>query len=159
MSSTGRDGEGIAGVVAPPPLIYAGGLAAGLVVDAALPDVPLPGALRLGLGGAGLVAGIALVAAFVRALRRASTAVRPDRPTTSIVTTGPYRLTRNPGYLGMAFLFVAGAILADAPWAIVALVPTLALVDRGVVAREERYLEQRFGSEYVAYRSRVRRWI
>jgi protein-S-isoprenylcysteine O-methyltransferase Ste14 len=148
-----------AGVVAPPPLVYLVGLAAGLALDAALPEATLPGAVRLPVGAVALGAGVALVVAFAVAFRRAATAVRPDRPTTAVVTSGPYRLTRNPGYLGMALMFVGVAVLADAPWALVALIPVLVIVDRGVVAREERYLERKFGQPYLAYKARVRRWV
>ena len=78
---------------------------------------------------------------------------------TSLVTTGPYRITRNPGYLGLALLYAGIAALARAPWAYVTLVPALIVVDRAVIAREERYLQRRFGEDYLRYRARVRRWL
>ena len=77
----------------------------------------------------------------------------------ALVTTGPYRLSRNPGYLGMALGYAGIAILFGALWALVPLVPTLVLIDRGVIRREERHLERRFGEQYSRYRAQTRRWI
>jgi protein-S-isoprenylcysteine O-methyltransferase Ste14 len=91
--------------------------------------------------------------------RRAGTHINPGEPATTLVTTGPYRLSRNPGYLGMAFAYSGIAVLSGALWALALLLPTLFLIDRGVIRREERYLERTFGDEYLRYRSRTRRWI
>jgi protein-S-isoprenylcysteine O-methyltransferase Ste14 len=148
-----------AGVVAPPPLIYLGGLAVGFGLEALLPGGSLPGALRWVLGAALVLGGTALLASFNTAFHRKGTAVEPWKPTTAIVTTGPYRLTRNPAYLGMALVYAGIALLADAPWVLVPLPFVLAVIDRAVIAREERYLERKFGREYLDYKQRVRRWI
>jgi protein-S-isoprenylcysteine O-methyltransferase Ste14 len=148
-----------AGVVAPPPLIYLGGLAIGFGLEALLPGASLPGAIRWALGGALVVAGVALLASFNTAFTRKGTAVQPWKPTTAIVTTGPYRLTRNPAYLGMALVYVGIALLAEALWVLAPLPLVLAIMDRAVIAREERYLERRFGREYLDYKTRARRWI
>ena len=147
------------GVIAPPPLIYLGGLAIGFALEALLPGGPLPDAVRWIGGGLALLAGLALQTFFITAFSRVGTAVEPWKPTTAIVTSGPYRLTRNPAYVGMALIYVGIAVLADAPWALVPLPVVLALVDRGVIAREERYLERKFGEEYLGYKRRVRRWV
>ena len=148
-----------AGVVAPPPLIYLAGLAVGFALEALLPGSSVPAAIQWGLGGVLVVAGVALLLSFNTAFSRKGTAVEPWKPTTAIVTTGPYRLTRNPAYLGMALVYVGVALMSDALWVLAPLPVVLAVVDRGVIAREERYLERKFGQEYVDYKSRVRRWI
>ena len=148
-----------AGVVAPPPLIFLAGLAAGFGLEALLSGGTLPGALRWPVGGLALVGGIALQTSFIVAFGRKGTSVEPWKPTTAIVTTGPYRLTRNPAYLGMALIYVGIALLADAPWALVPLPFVLVVIDRAVIAREERYLERKFGREYLDYKARARRWI
>jgi protein-S-isoprenylcysteine O-methyltransferase Ste14 len=75
------------------------------------------------------------------------------------VTDGPYRLTRNPGYLGMTLLYAGIAIAADAVWALAPLPVAIAVIDPGVIAREERYLERTFGAPYTEHKRRVRRWI
>lgn len=148
-----------AGVVAPPPLIYAAGLSLGLVLGIVLPQLPIPAAAAAAGAGAVGVAGAALAVGFFRALRRAGTAVDPGRPTTALVTSGPYRFTRNPGYLAMTLAYVAAVLATGSLGALLMLVPTLAIVDCGVVRREEHYLAARFGAAYDDYRARVRRWI
>jgi protein-S-isoprenylcysteine O-methyltransferase Ste14 len=153
------DPRDVPGVIAPPPLIYLAGLAAGLVLEALLPSASLPGLLRWPLGIVLVVVGLALALSFERAFRRAGTAVEPWKPTTAIVTSGPYRFTRNPAYVGMALAYAGIAILAGALWPFVTLVPTLVVLDRAVIAREERYLARKFGDEYLRYKARVRRWV
>jgi protein-S-isoprenylcysteine O-methyltransferase Ste14 len=147
------------GVIAPPPLIYLSSLAVGFVLEALLPSTSIPGAVRWSLGPALVLGGFALARSFVAAFHRADTAVDPRSPTTVIVTTGPYRLTRNPGYLGMTMVYAGIAVLGDALWPFATLVPALVLMDRAVIAREERYLERKFGAEYEGYKRRVRRWL
>jgi protein-S-isoprenylcysteine O-methyltransferase Ste14 len=87
-------------------------------------------------------------------MRRAGTNIRPDQPTLALVTDGAFRFSRNPLYLAATGLYVGVALLVDALWPLVLLIPMLA-----VVAREERYLEAKFGDAYRAYKARVRRWL
>ena len=148
-----------AGVVAPPPLIYLAGLILGFVLEVLLPGVDLPAWLEWGAGALLVVAGLGLLLWFNTLFSRKGTAVEPWKPTTAIVTTGPYRFTRNPAYLGMALTYVGIAALSSAVWVLLPLPVVLAVIDRGVIAREERYLERKFGEEYLGYKSRVRRWI
>ena len=148
-----------AGVVVPPPLIYLAGLAVGFGLEALLPGTSLPGALRWVLGGVIFLLGLGFALAFNTAFAPEGTAVEPWKPTTAIVTGGPYRVTRNPAYLGMALMYAGIALLGDALWALVPLPVVLAVIDRLVIAREERYLERKFGREYLDYKGTVRRWI
>jgi protein-S-isoprenylcysteine O-methyltransferase Ste14 len=148
-----------AGVVAPPPLIYLAGLAIGFALEALLPGASLPAAVQWVLGAALVLAGAALLASFNTAFTRKGTAVEPWKPTTAIVTTGPYRLTRNPAYLGMALVYIGIALLAAALWVLVPLPLVLGVIDRAVITREERYLGRKFGREYLDYKASVRRWI
>ena len=148
-----------AGVIAPPPLIYLAGLGIGFILEAFLPSASVPPAVTWPVGGVLAIAGLALARAFFRALHAADTPVSPYSPSTALVTTGPYRLSRNPGYLGMALGYAGIAILSGALWALVPLVPTLFVIDRGVIRREERHLERRFGEQYSRYRTQTRRWI
>jgi protein-S-isoprenylcysteine O-methyltransferase Ste14 len=148
-----------AGVVAPPPLIFLGGLIAGFVLEALLPGVNLPALVEWGLGPLLVVGGLVLLMWFNTSFSRKGTAVEPWKPTTAIVTSGPYRFTRNPAYLGMALTYVGIALLSSALWVLVPLPVVLAVIDRGVIAREERYLERKFGEEYLGYKRTVRRWV
>src|SRR5215210_8080410 len=148
-----------AGVIAPPPLIFVAGLVVGFALEALLPGVDLPALIEWGLGGLLVIAGLGLLLWFNTLFSRKGTAVEPWKPTTAIVTTGPYRFTRNPAYLGMALTYVGIALLSSALWVLLPLPVVLAVIDRGVIAREERYLERKFGEEYLSYRRGVRRWI
>jgi protein-S-isoprenylcysteine O-methyltransferase Ste14 len=82
-----------------------------------------------------------------------------NRPTTTIVESGPYRFTRNPIYLGMFLGLIGLAIAFNDLWLLVTLLPFALVIRYGVVAREEAYLERKFGDVYRGYRSRVRRWL
>lgn len=148
----------VAGVVAPPPLIYAVPLAAGLLLGhfVALPIVQPRLAMPIGL--ALVLLGGVLVPA-VRAFRRAGTAPQPWRPTTALVVSGPYRFSRNPMYLGFTLLYAGIAIWANTTWPFLLLPLVLVTMVRGVIEREEAYLERRFGAAYLDYKARVRRWL
>jgi Phospholipid methyltransferase len=98
------------GVIAPPPLIYLGGLGVGFAINAVAGGAPLPSTVARPVGAALIVAGAGLMGTFVRAFGRARTSVDPYSPSETIVTDGPYRLTRNPGYLGMTLTYVGIAI-------------------------------------------------
>ena len=151
--------ETSAGVVAPPPLIFLVGLAAGFALEALLPGTDVAAAVRWPLGVLLVLGGAALQASFIRLFARAGTRIEPWEPTTAIVTNGPYRLTRNPAYLGFTLLYAGIALLSDALWPFATLVPTLVVMHVGVILREERYLARLFGDEYLSYKARVRRWI
>jgi protein-S-isoprenylcysteine O-methyltransferase Ste14 len=159
MTTSIADTTDSAGVIAPPPLIYLAGVGLGFALEALLPSASLPGWLRWAVGGALLLVGLVLARAFFRALVAGGTPVSPYSPSTALVTSGPYRFSRNPGYLGMALVFAGISLMSSAVWSLVALVPTLAVIEFGVIRREERYLERTFGEEYRSYRTRVRRWL
>ncbi|HEU5040160.1 MAG TPA: isoprenylcysteine carboxylmethyltransferase family protein, partial [Gemmatimonadales bacterium] len=76
-----------------------------------------------------------------------------------LVTDGPYRFTRNPMYLGFTLWYLAGTAWVNSLWLLVLLPVVLLVMQRGVITREEAYLERRFGREYTEYRARVRRWL
>jgi len=147
------------GVIAPPPLIVVGHLLVGFGLDALWPE-PFLGAQAQWLLGCVLIAPPVVLALWcVWLFRRANTAVEPWHPSTALVTSGPYRFSRNPIYLAMVVAFAGLACAIDSLW-LLALLPLLVLaLDRGVIAREEPYLARRFGEVYAAYRRKVRRWI
>jgi protein-S-isoprenylcysteine O-methyltransferase Ste14 len=147
------------GVIAPPPLIYLGALGAGVALDAVIGTGSLPWTVAVPIGIASIVAGFALLASFLSSFQRADTPIDPYTPTETIVTDGPFRLTRNPAYLGMALTYAGIAIGSNMLWALAGLPIAIAIIDRGVIAREERYLERKFGTLYLDYKRRVRRWI
>ena len=147
------------GVIAPPPFIYAGALAAGLLVNRLLRLRLLPRRLARTLGPLVIVSGFQVGLLGFREVRRAGSNVDPHRPVTAIVTGGPYRFTRNPMYLGLTLMYVGISALANALSPILLLPVVQRLMRRGVIEREERYLERKFGDEYLEYKGRVGRWI
>ena len=143
----------------PPPLIYAVGLGAGLLLSKWIPSHWLPAAVSRLLGWTLVVAACSLAAPSLAILLHKKTTIRPDRPATTLAVSGPYRLTRNPMYLSLALLYAGIAILYQSIWALVFLLPVLFIIHRHVIVPEELYLERRFGPAYADYRTRVRRWI
>lgn len=154
-----RRGTDHAGVRVPPPLIYVAGFLVGLGAEqvAGTPSLPLPMAIGAGVLGGALEA--LLDGGAMRRFLRQDTPMEPWKPASALVTTGPYRFTRNPMYLGMACLYTGLALAFGLLWSLALLPVVLVLVDRLVIAREERYLERRFGDSYRDYRTRVRRWV
>ena len=147
------------GIVAPPPLIYLGALIFGLLLNRRLPIGFVPRGIARGLGWSLLGAGALLLGWFEWAMWQADTSSNPYKPVKHIATEGPFRYTRNPGYLAMTMIYAGIASLANALWAILLLPGALLVIQRGVIEREERYLERKFGEEYLRYKARVRRWI
>jgi protein-S-isoprenylcysteine O-methyltransferase Ste14 len=156
MSDDERDR---AGIVAPPPLIFLATLLLGLLLNRRLPVPFLPRRAARGLGGALLGCGALLLGWFEAEMRRADTPANPYKPSSRIVTGGPFAYTRNPAYLAMATIYAGVAVLANALWAALLLPAALLVIRRGVIEREERYLEGKFGGEYLDYKARVRRWL
>ncbi len=95
----------------------------------------------------------------VRVMHRAGTSEKISLPTTALVTTGPFRLSCNPLYASLTLGYLGIAIVAQSLWALALLIVVLVVMQQGVIDREERYLEQRFGADYQRYKERVRRWI
>lgn len=149
----------MAGVIAPPPILFAAGFCAGLLLDRTLPR--LPSGLTSGrITGTLLVAaGLGLAGWGFKTMQDTGTPVIPTQPTTRLVTTGPFRYTRNPGYAGMALLYIGLALLLNRLGPLLTLPGVFAALTRGVVEKEEAYLERKFGDQYRSYQAAVPRWL
>ncbi len=147
------------GIRVPPPLIYLLALLLGLLLNRRF-HVPFLSSGVARVHGWPLVGGgVTLAAWFLRTMHDADTTRRTDKPVSSLVQDGPFRYSRNPGYLSLTMIYVGIAILRNALWAILLLPLVLYVIQREVIEREERYLERTFGEEYLAYKRRVRRWV
>ncbi len=151
--------EDIAGVIAPPPLIFLAAVIVGLGLEWAL-------RVDIALGRIGLVIGLLVIAEAVavalwarQQFVKGGTSIRPEVPSEAILTTGPFRFSRNPLYLSLASLQIGIGIAASMAWVIALVIPALLVIRYGVIAREERYLERKFGEEYLNYKNSVRRWL
>jgi protein-S-isoprenylcysteine O-methyltransferase Ste14 len=151
--------SGAAVRVPAPPLLFAAPLAATLALQKWLP-LPLPGRPMTNTVGAVLtIAGLALSGSGAATFRRNRTTVVPHHPVSTLVTKGPYRISRNPMYTGLAAAYVGAALWVGTWWPlIIAPLPMLA-THRWVIVPEEEYLKRRFGAEYERYQSEVRRWL
>ena len=149
------------GIHYPPPLIYVAGLVLGWLVDRLrpLPMLGLPSILRFALAVLCAIAWLLLFSAALRVFRRERTTLIPNQPASALTTTGIYSRTRNPMYLSLALLYLAATLVLDSWWPLLLLPLVLVVVDRFVIAREERYLTHAFPHDYDEYRRRVRRWI
>jgi protein-S-isoprenylcysteine O-methyltransferase Ste14 len=156
---------GTAGVIARPPLLFLAALLLGFVADHLLPlTFPVP---RIGLvhwisaiiASSLILIGIAVFAAGIRNFSSAATPVQGTKPTRALVTTGIHGWSRNPIYLGMFLVYGGIGIAVRSPWILILTLPLAILIRYGVVAREEAYLERRFGDAYLDYKRRVRRWL
>jgi protein-S-isoprenylcysteine O-methyltransferase Ste14 len=147
------------GIGFPPYVIYIGGFLSGVVLELLAPIDALPLPIALAAGIAGFAAWLALDGAAMVRFRQAGTSMEVTTPVAALVTSGPYRFSRNPMYLGMALLYVGLALGVGVIWALALLPVVLVIVDRYVIPPEERFLEARFGHEYRIYKARVRRWF
>ncbi|MNJ94519.1 hypothetical protein D3C87_122190 [compost metagenome] len=147
-----------AGVRFPPPFLFLAVLLLGLAAERFINLRSFGIEWRL-LGATLFVAGAAMMLAAAGLFRRLGTNIPPSQPTTLIATTGPYRWTRNPMYLGMALIYAGLAIGFDGPIAFALLPLVLIAIQTQVIAREERYLEAKFGDDYRRYKAEVRRWL
>ena len=143
----------------PPPLIYVAGFVLGLLLERAFPILALPKTPSRVAAVLCVALWATLTVWSIGLFRRAHTSFIPIRPTTALVVAGPYRFTRNPMYLGVAGLYLGLALWFGVFWALILLPAVIAVVQYYVIAREEQYLEQKFGEEYLEYKARVRRWI
>jgi protein-S-isoprenylcysteine O-methyltransferase Ste14 len=162
MDQAGQQDSGTAGVIARPPLLFLAALLLGLASDRLL---PLPFAVAGGnlvrwtVASSLILIGLGLAAAGIRNFSRAATPVPTNEPTRALVTTGIHGWTRNPIYLGLFLVYGGIGIAAHSPWTLVLTLPLAITIRYGVVAREEAYLERRFGDAYRDYKARVRRWL
>ena len=118
----------------------------------------MPGVLR-GVGIGIALVGAGLIAAALLQFRKAGNDPEPWKPDAAFVAQGLYRFSRNPMYLGMALLHLGIALALDSLGALLTWPVASVLIDRLVIAREERHLARRFGPEYQEYRRNVRRWL
>lgn len=143
----------------PPPFIYLGILLLGFAYTSLTGRLGPAGTISYIAGLPLILLGAAVILAGTELFRREETAVRPWRTVTSLVTTGIYRFTRNPMYLGMALVHAGLAMCFNSFTALLLLPVAILIIQIQVIAREERYLFGKFGPEYAAYKKQVGRWF
>ncbi|HYN09176.1 MAG TPA: isoprenylcysteine carboxylmethyltransferase family protein [Vicinamibacterales bacterium] len=150
------------GVRFPPPFVFVGGFLAGWVLDFVIGfeiDGERAGVTQIGLGVAAMAIGTAVMLWGLATFARARTPIIPDRPARQLVSNGPYRISRNPMYLGLTSLYTGLALVLNMAWPLVLLPFLLLILTASVIVHEERHLREAFGATYEDYCRRVRRWI
>jgi len=142
-----------------PPILLGGAMLLGALLDWLHPVPLLPPVPAWVSGAALFVLSATLGVTAQKALNRAGTNIRPDQPTIALVTDGPYRRTRNPLYLAGLGVYLGVGCFINGLAPFLLFVPLVALLHRGIVLREERYLAAKFGEPYRAYLTQVRRWL
>ena len=148
-----------AGVRFPPPLLYVAGLGLGFLLQALWPLPAWSQTVGALLALPCLALCVALCGWAIALFRRFRTSLVPIVPAATLVTRGPYRVTRNPMYVGLAFLYAGTALYFRLSWGLLLLPVVLLGIYYLVITREERYLERRFGETYTRYKAQVRRWL
>lgn len=154
-----------AGIKVRPPLLFLAALLLGFVLDHLLPlPIPIPGtglihSISAIIAGFLILVGIAVFAASIRNFTRADTPVPGNQPVRTLVTTDIHGWSRNPIYVAMFMVYAGIGIAVRSPWILILALPVLIVLRYAVVAREETYLEQRFGDAYRDYKAGVRRWL
>ena len=149
----------VAGVIAPPPLIVGGFLLLGGLAHYFAPVGVMQGSMNGVAGIILILLALPLAALAIRGMIRAQTHFDPYKPSTALLTDGVYRFTRNPMYVALLTLAAGIALMVNSAWMLAGLVPAAVVLRYGVIAREERYLERKFGEQYRHYLGRVRRWL
>ena len=143
-----------------PPLLFLGSIALGVLLQLALPlRFAESSGLRMPVGLAAVALGFAEGAWALVTMRRTKQDPDPRKPSPELIPGGPYRYTRNPMYAGMTLIQAGVGVALGNLWILLLLVPTLFILQRGVIEKEEAYLERKFGDSYARYRATVRRWL
>jgi protein-S-isoprenylcysteine O-methyltransferase Ste14 len=151
--------SGVPNVKVIPPLVYLAGVVIGIVISIWIPTKIVPSSLAWMLGGLLIVCGAVLTGSAIVKFKGVGTTVRPDRAASALVVVGPYRITRNSMYLGLALVYLGVAVADQSVWALILLPVVLTIIQRRAIEPEETFLERRFGADYIRYKENVRRWI
>ena len=111
------------------------------------------------LGVAIFILGVVFIVKARREFSQHGQRTDPGYPTTNIVTTGVFSLSRNPLYVGVVFVLIGIALAFNLLWALVLLLPSLVACHYVLIAPEEKYLTAKFGEEYLRYAASVHRWL
>jgi protein-S-isoprenylcysteine O-methyltransferase Ste14 len=143
-----------------PPLLFLGSIGLGVLAQLALPfRFAEQSGLRVPLGLVAVAAGVAAAAWPIVWMRRTHQDPDPRKPSPELILGGPFRWSRNPIYLGMTLIQLGIGVALGNGWVLLLVGPTLAILQREVIAKEEAYLSRRFGDTYAAYQRSVRRWF
>jgi protein-S-isoprenylcysteine O-methyltransferase Ste14 len=142
-----------------PPVVYLLTLLPGIGLGFLRPIRLLPGWWGIVIGILLIVLGTAIVPPVLLQFRRAGTAFDPHKPASVLITDGPFRFSRNPGYVALTLWYLGIGLVLNSAWILLLVIVPVFIMDRWAIPREERHLEEKFGQEYTQYKARVRRWL
>jgi len=146
-------------VIAPPPLIFFSGLLLGGLIEWNKPFPVFSKTVSLFAGIILIFVGLLIILAAWLQMRKAKTNIEPWKPTTVVLDTGLYAFSRNPIYAAMVMIYVGVSFLINSFWILMFLPFVILIIHFGVILREEKYLENKFGDSFRDYKSKVRRWV
>ena len=143
-----------------PPVLVGGMLLIGVLIHYALWTVTLlPTLIARVLGVVVFISAGVLAHLAHLAMKRVGTNVLPTQPTLALATDGPYRFSRNPLYIAAIGVYLGVTLWVNGLAPLLLMLPVMWLLHWGIVLREERYLNSKFGNAYQSYRQTVRRWL
>ena len=142
-----------------PPIVYLIGLVIGFGFERLWPIIEMRSVLTIIIGIILILLSVLLIVPSILKFRIAATPFDIRKPATVLVTDGPYRYSRNPGYLALTLLYIGLALIIGSIWVVIMLAPVLVVIHYGVIKKEERHLLDQFGEEYIHYKKNVRRWF
>lgn len=143
----------------PPPLILLSCVLLGAALNWFYPAPFVPELLRWVVGGFLIFFGIAVILYCAGMFKKKGTNIEPWKKTSQIITSGVYRFSRNPIYLSFVIIGIGIGFAVNSIWIILMMIPLVLIISRFVIAKEERYLEAKFGKLYLSYKHKIRRWI
>ena len=146
-------------VITQPPVIYLGSILLGWLINKVFPMTISSGTWFKWVGVIFILIAIIIIALSRREFIKVNTSIRPDKSTTAIITTGPYKVSRNPLYTSLTLFHIALGIVFNNLWILFMVIPAIIMIVLGVITKEEKYLENKFGQQYLDYKSSVRRWF
>jgi protein-S-isoprenylcysteine O-methyltransferase Ste14 len=153
------DGNDAPNVKIIPPLVYLAGIVIGFLATIWMPTKVVPNSVAWTVGGILICCGAVLTGSALLKFKDVGTTVRPDRAASTLVIGGPYKISRNPMYLGLALVYLGIAAAGQSVWALLLLPVVLAIIQRRAIEPEEAFLEKRRGVNYIRYKENVRRWL
>jgi protein-S-isoprenylcysteine O-methyltransferase Ste14 len=151
--------EDSAHILAAPPFFFIVPLLIGAIVEYFIPTSLLPTLPSIIIGLLFSWASLPFIILSLRSFYKVKTAFDASRTTTTLVTTSIYKISRNPAYLSLVLLYIGLSFLINSIWMLLLVVPAFYSIQKFCIGREEKYLEGKFGSEYLDYKKRVRRWL
>jgi len=151
--------EDSAHILAAPPFFFIVQLLVGAIVEYFVPTSLLPTFFSIIVGLLFSWASLPFIILSLKSFYKAKTSFDARKTTTTLVTTSIYKISRNPAYLSLVFFYIGLSFIINSIWILILILPAIYSVQKFCIEREEKYLESKFGSQYLNYKKQVRRWL